>query len=250
MKPFLLLLTVLAGLATQGFSQGFYIEFKITANNGPAGSMVTYSRDGDTRSEVTFGGQEKPSSLGKMGVISLTLKDKPNTIYTLNADKKTYSETDVSNNDKGLTAEDYEVTVIGKEKMNGYNATHVKIKIKKFSQEQDMWVSSEVPAYADFVKIKTKYTGDAGLSKALEAKGTSGFPVRILVTQKFGTATIDLVKAEKRSNPASLFSLDGYTKTTASALQGSPQEMMEKIKNMSPEERQKYLEEMKKQYGK
>ena len=62
---------------------------------------------------------------------------------------------------------------------------------------------------------------------------------------------IDLIKAESRENPASLFSLDGYTKSTAPAGgMMSPEqmkEMREKIQNMTPEERQKYMDEMKKQ---
>jgi hypothetical protein len=227
------------------FAQGFYFEMKMSsAKQGPMGSMKVYAQDGNSRSEINV-----TTPIGPMNIVALSLKASPNSVYMLSEKDKTYSETDISKSEqwKDNSPDDYEVTVLGKEKVNGFDATHVKIKRKDSKMDQEMWVSTEVVDYATFMKAKTKFTGRENLYKALEAKGAVGFPVRILTSDRGNDVQVDFVKAEKRENPPSLFSLNGYTKT-AGAGGTSQQEMMQKIQNMTPEERQKFIDQMKQQY--
>ena len=96
--------------------------------------------------------------------------------------------------------------------------------------------------------MKNKYLGGAKFFNALKDKGVEGFVVRMLVKGNRGDQIqMDLVKAEKRNIDESLFSLSGYTKTAGYA-PGSGGMDREQIQKMTPEERQKYIEEMKGKY--
>ncbi|HWB62564.1 MAG TPA: DUF4412 domain-containing protein [Chitinophagales bacterium] len=237
------------------WAQGFYIEYRITSSsNTMSGSMKTYAQDGNTRTEMAFSMSGPQAQQGiNHNSVSLILKSTPDKIYTLDVDKKTYSELDISKKEdfKDVNTDDYEITVVGKEKVNGYNATHVIVKSKKTGMTIDYWNSTEIPFYGEAENIKSKYTGHDNLIKAMKAKGAEGFPVRIKEGEKGMTMQVDLVKAEKRSNPDSLFSLSGYTLTSTHSVGGgayNQQEMMKKLQNMTPEERQKFIEQMKQQY--
>jgi hypothetical protein len=207
------------------------------------GTMKAYVQDGNTRSQISI------TAPMAMDIVTLTLKSTPNTVYMLNEKGKTYSEVDISKSEqwKDNPQDEYEITVVGKESVNGYNSTHVKVKRKDSKVEQEMWLTTEIKDYAAFASAKTKYTGRQSLMKALEAKGVAGFPVRILVNEHGNDVQIDFVKAEKKDNPASLFSLDGYTKSAGAAGGVNMQEMMQKMQNMTPEERKAFIEQMKQQ---
>lgn len=231
------------------FAQGFYMEMAMSSTGkGAMGTVKVYSQDGNSRSEINM-----TTQMGAMNMVTLILKSEPNTLYMLNDKNQTYSTMDLDKNNqyKDFPEEDYEVTVLGKEKVNGYNTMHVKVMRKGAQEPEEMWTSKEVVDYSAFISAKTKFTGRNNLNKALAAKGAEGFPVRIKTTEHGTEIQMDLVKAEKRNQPATLFSLDGYTKSATKTVGGqSQQEMMQKLQNMTPEERQKYIEEMRKQYGK
>jgi hypothetical protein len=235
-------------LGFQAFSQGYYMEMKMSsAENGDMGVVKLYAQDGNSRSEINL---NTPG--GPMDMQTLILKRTPNTLYVLNSKGKTYSEMDISQNNqyKDFPQEDYEVTVLGKEKVNGFNATHVKIVHKGSAITEEMWTSKEVADYTAFISAKTKFTGRENLNKALAAKDADGFPVRIKTSEHGVDVQVDLVTAEKRNYLASLFSLDGYTKSSPTPMSGlSQQEMIQKVQNMTPEERQQFIEQMKNQYG-
>ena len=231
-------------LSYGAFAQGYYFEMKMSSSKmGDMGTMKAYAQDGNSRSEI-----HATTAMGAMDIIALSLKSAPNIAYMINDKDKTYSEMDVSKNGqwKDYQQDEYDITVIGKEKVNGYNATHVKVKRKDSKTEEEMWVSTDVADYAAFMMAKTKFTGRANLYKALEAKGATGFPVRMINSDRGNNIQIDFVKAEKRDCPASLFSVDGYTKT-ANAMAGNMTDMMQKIKNMTPEEQKAFIEQMKQQ---
>ena len=232
------------------FSQGYYIEYKMTASSKDGsgnGSMKTYSQDGNSRSEVSIA---SPQLAGPMQITSLMLKAEPTKIYMLNDKTKTYSEMATGKDDHAQA--DYEITVVGKEKVNGYNTTHVTVKVNGM-QSQELWTTKDIAGYADFSKIKTKYSGKENLYQALSAKGAEGMPVRIKATDRGQGMQMDLVTAEKRSNPASLFSLAGYAKgSVADGIPGAEgmQEMLKKMQNMTPAERDALIKKMQEQYGK
>ena len=209
------------------------------------GNMKVYSQDGNSRSELNIA-----TPMGPMAVTTITLKSSPNKAYMLNDKDKTYSEIDLGKSDQWQDPkqEDYEVTVLGKETVNGFKSTHVLVKNKNRNTQEEMWTSTDVVDYTSFINAKTKFTGRENLNKLLIAKGAPGFPVRIKTNEHGNDVQIDFVKAEKRTNPANMFSMDGYKKTEGGVLGGDRKEMMQKIQNMTPEERQKFLQDMQKQY--
>lgn len=249
MKKIIFTLLILAAALTQISAQGAYIEFKMTGDSGVLGTSKIYTRDGSTRSEINMASPQAPAGFKW---ISLTLKDKPMKAYTLNENLKTYSEIDLSTTAaKENDSTQYEVTVISKEKVNGYNSTHVKVRRSNSPNQEDIWISTEVLNYKQYLTVKSKYTTQ-GLLKALAAKGALGFPVRTIAAERGKNIQVDLVKMEQRTNDATLFSLDGYTKSGppggAMGASQDVQDAMKKIQDMSPEERQKFIDELRKQH--
>jgi hypothetical protein len=122
----------------------------------------------------------------------------------------------------------------------------VKIKSKLPGDDMDMWVSPDVLHYKQLTAVNSQYTKQ-GLIKALAEKGAAGMPVRVKKTEHGTGIQVDLVKSEVRANAPGLFSLTGYKRNEmAPSANGDAQEMIKKIQNMTPEERQQFLEEMRK----
>jgi hypothetical protein len=236
--------------ATLLVAQGYYVEYKLSSNTAEgalSGAMKTYVQDGNTRMEMNMN-----TGMGAFNMVNLVLKSSPSTVYMLDEKSKTYTEIKTGDDEewRDYAQEEYEVTVLGKEKVNGYNATHVKVKRKGSNQDIELWNTTEIAGYTDFAMMKTKYTGKYNMLKAMEAKGAAGFPVRIKAAQKQYAMQMDLVKAEKRTNPETLFTLNGYTKGGNSAMPAGidMQEMMRKMENMTPEEREKWVKQMQEMY--
>jgi hypothetical protein len=231
-------------------AQGAYIEFKMSAvQTGTSGTSKIYFRDGDTRAEVDMVSPQMPGGLHWASII---LRDNPNKAYLLNTAAKTYTEMDLSRaSKKEEDPNEFEITVVGKEKADGYDCTHVKIKRKSNNINEEAWITTGVPDYKEFMNVKSKYTS-AGFYKAMLEKGVSGFPVKMLVNEQGKAMEVDLVKSELRKNDPALFSLSGYTKVApgprgATGGTGAYNtEMLQKIQDMTPEERQKFLDELRK----
>ena len=248
-----LLLTALLFFIFSQFSQaaGSYIEYSITSEKNPSpGNMKMYYQDGNSRSEIKMA---MPAAAGgvEMSFVMISLKEAPLKSYLLNTKSKTYTESEIKESKtEEAEAIQYEITVVGKEKVNGYNCIHSIVKRKNTTSQQEMWTTTEIKDFEKYKSINNQYT-NKGMYKALRDKGAEGFPVRMKTMERSTNMIIDLIKAESRENPASLFSLDGYTKSTdpAGGMMSPEQmkEMREKIQNMTPEERQKYMDEMKKQ---
>ena len=247
------LLTWLLLFSSAGFSQGFYTEYNMTAGEGVSGKIKTFSQSNNTRSEIHMTIPGMPG--GGHSSATLMLASTPDKIYQINIAAKTYTEV-AKNSAREMNdapQSDYVVTVLGKEKAGIYNCTHVKVKQTSNKQEQEMWVSTDLPGYADYAKIKTAYTGKDNLMKALTAKGAVGFPVRIKSLEKGSSVQMDLVKAEKKNIPSTTFSLAGYTKSAvpSGAGHGQPgnnEEMMKQMQNMTPEQREQMIKQMQQQY--
>ena len=244
MKKYLSLITVLAFFSITAFArEGIYLEFKITVAS-MTGNNKVYSSDGDTRSEITMVSDAMPNPYS---AITLVLHNAPDKVYNLNEKDKTYSETDAGKSSEN-NDDDYEITVLGKENINNYNCTHVSVRYKKSKHTSDMWLSKDIVGYAGYTVVKNKYLGGSKFFNALKDKGADGFVVRLVTnSEKGGKMQMDLVKAEKRTIAESLFSLGGYTKG-ASYTPGNGAVDAQAIQKMTPEERQKYIEQMKEKY--
>ena len=68
------------------FAQGYYMEMKMSTNEGEMGTMKIYSQDGNSRSEMKMTANV-PAGFGAMAMLSL--KSEPNKIYMLNEKDKT-----------------------------------------------------------------------------------------------------------------------------------------------------------------
>ncbi len=231
-------------------AQGTYLEFKMTSSDGIGGTMKTYTQDGNVRTEMNMLMAAMPGGGIKRTV--LILKNEPRTSYVLNDASKTYTVNTMGDHEPSMADQtDYEITVIGKEKVNGYDATHVRVKAKGSQMEEDLWTSSGVLYYDKYKASLTKYTS-AGMYKALAAKGADGFPVRIMAGEHGHKVQMDLVRAEMKSNPASLFSLDGYTRSEggyAGAMSRGTQSTINAIQTMTPEQRQRWIDSLRRAHG-
>lgn len=246
------ILTALAAFTALALSaQGYYMEMKLTSDGQQfSGTMQLYFQDNNSRGDIVM---NIPALGGTMNISTISLGAVPGVAYMLDDKKKTYTEikSDSDESWKDYPQSDYEVTVLGKESVNGYNTTHVRIARKGSKSIEEMWTTTEIIDYADYAKIKSKYTGKDNLYKALEAKGAAGFPVRIKTVEQGMNVQIDLVKAEKRTNPATLFSLSGYKK--AEAVTAMPaglnvQELMKNMQNMTPEQLEQMQKQLEQQY--
>lgn len=233
------------------FAQGYYIEMKITSTEkSVSGDMKLYFQENNSRGEITM---NVPELGAAMTFTTLTLANNSGTVYMLDDKKKTYTEinTNTDADYKDYPENEYEITVIGKESVNGYNTTHVNVKHKGSKTSEDMWTTTDIIDYMEYAKVKSKYTGKDNLNKALAAKGTAGFPVRIKTVEHGSAIQIDVVKAEKKSNPAELFSLSGYKKAEAATSMPAGidiQELMKNAQNMTPEQLEQLQKQLEQQY--
>lgn len=242
-KKILLCIYAVFMLTTYAYTQSIYIEYSITGEmNKVAGSTKIYYKNGNTRSVISVATGQKPAVADR---VSLVLQTNPYKGYVLDETTKTYTEVELS---KIIKAEadsaDFEITVIGKEKIANYNCTHVKMKRLSQPGEQDIWLCKEIASYKDFAGINSKYTSP-GFYRALLAKGVEGFPVRILLNGQANTTQIDLVSFEQKPLSDELFSIKGYTYND-NAAPAALQQMNQKLQQMTPGERIKFLDEMRK----
>jgi len=251
MKTFLLFSAFL--LINIASFAGYYIEFKVTNAQGMNGVMKSWYQDGNTRTQMNMGeGMQGMGRMGMMNMTTLQLKASPDAFYMLNEKEKTYFESG-KRKKEGESAEEkekYEIVVIGKETVNGYSTTHLTLKGK--SERMGLihwWVSTDVKGYSDMVEMKSRYINGSAAAKAMAEKGVQGFPVRMKIGGDKMEMQMDLVKAEMMDIPDSKFSLEGYTKQDRSLPMMPGGVDMQKIQNMTPEERQKLMELMQKQYG-
>jgi len=239
-------------IASHLVQAGIYTEFRIKTVEGLTGTMKAWYQDGNTRSQVVMATPDGMSgAMGKMGnMVMLHLKEQSDKNFILDEASKTYSEgfQNKRRNEDGAE-EEYEITILGKEMVNGYNCTHVKASRKSGGRgEMEWWVSKEVSGYKEMAGMKTRQFNTSPIFKAMSEKGLEGFPVKMLIGGRDGKMEMEMVKAEKMDIPESRFSLDGYTKKEGMPF-GQGGFDKEKIKNMSPEERMKFFQEMQKQSG-
>lgn len=139
----------------------------------------------------------------------------------LDPDEKTYSlnviDTSLINSGAG---ENYQVTKIGNETVQGYPCIHSKLVstigsgLFKSKTTMDIWTSTAVPGYSLFKRLSTLQNVKPKMMAALENAGAGGFFVKMVAGDKDYSMTMALVQAEEKTFPASLFEIPaGYTKS-------------------------------------
>lgn len=250
MKKLVLCLALIAAIRATS-QNGAQMEYKISSTKGAAGSMkINYSEYGSA-SEFSMNMPQMPG--GSMVTKGLVQKSNPEIVYIIDDKNKTYSS--YNNSGQGESKEDtktYVVKKIGEEKVNGYKCIHALV--TEDNETHEVWNTKDM---ADFNKYSealatNKKMGSSKRDKALKDAGCDGLPVKMTHKNKDGDMTMELVKFEKKSFSKSDFELPaGYTKNEGGSATGAPGvKGQAEIMKMSPEERAKYIEEMKKKYGK
>ncbi len=237
---------------------GAYFEYKISSAKGMNGtSKMKYSEYG-TMSTITMSSPKMPG--GGMTMTTLSKKDTPDVFYMLNDNSKTYTE-NKRNAGAGTTHEDnntYTVKKVGNETINGYKCVHATVTSDKGST-MEVWNTKDIPEYGKYAEAMNSNSkmGSSKREKALKDAGCEGFPVKMIQKEKNdeGEMTMELQKMEKKTYSKSDFEIPaGYSKSGgagASPATGVPgMKSQEELMKMTPEERTKYIEEMKKMYGK
>jgi hypothetical protein len=252
------------------------LEMKMTAAGeageaGGGGTMNVAVAKAGARCEMNM-------QMGAMGMKMVVLQktDTPNVLYHIDDANKTYSEIDLSKMREMAGQESergkYTVEKLGQENILGYKTQHVIVKENKpggKGSTTEMWTAKELLDYATFSKLQPaqgKGGGTEALAKALKDAGADGLPLKSISTTADGTkVTMEVVKADKKSLPASTFEIPaGYTKSEGGmmgmmggmsgpqadearkSMEEAKKRMDEAMKNMTPEQRE-MIEKMMKQ---
>lgn len=205
--------------------------------SGTVDTKTFIAKEG-VRSEATPNMKGMPAGVT---TVALSFADTPQLVYILNEADKSYMVIDTGKALKEAAAQgfadpfkDAKIETVGKETVNGYACTHVKI--TSGSNVMDMWVSKDVIDSATYDRMQSaseKNTPD--LTNRLRAAGADGFPVKTVIVP--GNVTTELVKVEKQDVDASLFKIpEDYKKTEMPAMTGGA---------VSPEQKKKMEDAMK-----
>ncbi len=256
------------------------LEMKMTMaaegiEGGGGGTMKVEVGKAGTRSTMDM-------QMGSMSMkmVMLHKNDTPDTIYRINDANKSYTEIDLAKMRQAAgqpqKTTEYAVEKLGEETMLGYKTQHVAVKEKNAAAGEgmnvEMWIAKDVLDYATYSKLQArpgKTGGDEGLLKALKEAGTDGMPLKAITSTPQGAkTTMEVVKAEKQSLPASTFEIPaGYTKSAGGMMDmmsgmsgpqaddarkrmGDAQKRMDDaMKNLTPEQREMIQKMMKQQKG-
>jgi hypothetical protein len=259
-SPTLFALLLAAGPAFAQFEGVLEMKMTVAGKSGEGGGGGTMNlavAKTGTRSEMnmTFGPTE-------MKMVMLQKNDTPDMLYRINDADKTYTEIDMAKMrqmaGQQQKASEYTVEKLGQETLLGYKTQHVLVKEKNAANgngmNMEMWIAKDLLDYATFSKLQARPDRggrEEALLKALKAAEADGMPIKAITTGTDGSkVTLEVVKADKKSLPASTFEIPaGYTKSAggmmgmmggASGAQAdaAKKKMDDALKNMTPEQRQ------------
>ena len=275
-SPTLFALLLAAGPAFAQFEGVLEMKVTMTAKGGEGGGSGTMNvavGKAGTRSEMNM-------KMGQMAINMVVLQknDTPDMIYRINDANKTYTEIDLAKmremaGQKQNTPE-YTVEKLGQETVLGYQTQHVLVKEKNAANgdltSMEMWTAKELLDYATYSKLQArpgKGDREKALLKALKSAEADGMPIKAVTTASDGSkSTLEVVKADKKSLPASTFEIPAdYTKSAGGMMDmmggmSNPQadqakkkmgdaqkQMDDAMKNMTPEQREMIQKMMKQQ---
>ena len=203
--------------ATAKGGSGYYYE-SITTITTKKGSSKDTSKtymasSGEGRGEM---GIDIP---GAMSTRFVSLARASNAKYSILVypETKTYALNIIDTSLINSNIETYEVTKIGNETVQGYNCTHVKLKsttgkgMFKSSSTMDLWTSQDVPGYTFIKKIMVDQNIKPQMLQALEKNNCDGYIVKMASEDKDVSMEMIIIKAERKTFPASLFEIpSGY----------------------------------------
>jgi hypothetical protein len=230
---------------------GASLDYKITSSKGNNGDVKIKFSEFGSSSEFNMIVPQMPG--GGMVMKSLVKKSNPGITYMINDKNKTYSEVrpaDPGNQD----IKTYTVKKIGEETVNGYKCVHALV--TEGTETHEVWNTKDIPDFAKYSEAfkSNKRIGSQKRDDALKAAGCDGLPVKTVHkgNEREGDMTMELVKLEKKNFNKSEFEIpEGYLASpNANPMMNSEMKSQQELMNMTPAERAKYAEEMKKKYGK
>ncbi len=251
-------LSALPALAFEGV-----IDMKMTITGKPPEAKQPVSSTGNIT--VTIKGlNSRMDSTMTMPGVSTPLKttvihraDDPNTTYLVYEATKTYqkqdSKADVDRDESKST-----VKRLGKETIAGRTTEHVLVTHQGDNREMELWVDTNLISSADLERAFSagNQSGSGSWWGALKKAGVAGVPLKTVSKGKdaYDRVTTEATRVESRSVSSSLFQVPaGYTesKDGMGAISAEQQKEMMKsyLDKLSPQERQKVEEMMKKQAG-
>ena len=183
MKTLFLLL-----LSFTAFTQDMYLEYK-TSGTMVATNKIYTSASSGMRMEMEM----NIPQVGKMLTIVMIPKGK-NSMFILNEKSKTYTESPMSAN-KDVKDLDFNIQVVGKEKVAGYNCVHLKVTTAQ-QQVTDMWTTKDIAGY-ETMEVLTKGNNMFGSEKIysqLKSKGADGIMVKTVLNMGKNAMVNELVK--------------------------------------------------------
>ncbi|NTU59281.1 MAG: DUF4412 domain-containing protein [Chlorobiaceae bacterium] len=194
-----------------------------------------------TESRTTIEG--KPSGIA-MTVISPS--ETPNKVFIINEANGSCMEIDISKAKAEGAVDpfkDAKIENLGKETVNGYNCTHIRISEPGKDTVIEMWVTKDILDYFTYARMQGgRDKSMSQLSEKLKAAGVDGFPVKTLLKPS-GVVT-ELTKVERSSLDDALFKVPANA--TKMEIPTSPQGMTkEKMKEM--QEMARKMQQMQKQ---
>lgn len=224
------------------------IEMKMTAR-GNAGVMKMSVGKGGVKNEMEIQAGQFPM---KMSI--LFKKNAPDTAYAINDANKTYSEMDLKKSREAAKS-DHKFTAkkLGTEKISGWQTVHALVTDEK-GNETEVWTNKDIVDWKSLLNTMTQGApSNENMMTALKSVGAEGFFVKVIARQKGQTEpsmTMELVKAEKKSMPASLFEIPTGYKKADSPMGGAQlppevqKQLMEKMKSLTPEQQEQMRKAM------
>lgn len=173
----------------------------------------------------------------KQKMIMIAPAATPEKIYMINEAAGTCMEVDVSRPGKKVDVDpfkDAKIENLGKEMVNGYNCTHVRITEGIKDMTMDIWVTKDMLDYFAYERMQgSRDRNMPKLAERLKAAGLDGFPVRTKISPA-GIVT-DLTKVERTSLDDALFKVpDNCTKMQVpTAPQGMTPEKMKEMQEFA-----------------
>jgi hypothetical protein len=212
--------SAIKSFATAKGGSGYYFE-SITTTTTKKGTSKDTSKTymtsaGEGRMEMRM---TIPGAMSNQ-FINIGRAGNPKYSVMLYPETKTYALNIIDTSLINSNNETYEVTKLGNETIQGYNCTHVKLKstfgkgMFKSSSTMDLWTSENVPGYSFIKKIMVNQNIKPQMLQALEKNNCGGYIIKMASSDKDFSMEMQLVKAETKSFPASLFKIpNGYAES-------------------------------------
>jgi Domain of unknown function (DUF4412) len=188
----------------------------------------------------------------RMKMTMLGKVSKPDVLYMVDDESKTYSVWDTSQagDSEASAKETYTVERLGAGSAAGIACQRALVTSSK-ANRFEVCVSKELGASANWIAAMSRREHTGNWIRALKEKGLEGFPIRWSMFRKDETEpfmTMELTKLEKKTLPATLFEVPANYKQTDAAIGGLTPEQRKAmedmrrrmIEKMSPEQRKAY----------